>query len=140
MMKFVKLFIFSTCAFLAINAGAQEMGPVNGTAQTGALLFYQHGCYGCHGYSGYGRKDLNNTGSPFLLNEQIFSAYLRGRQDVAPLSNSAEMPNYPANALPDGNVSDIYAYIRSMPNDIPETGDVPTLQTILDSAERPYSP
>jgi mono/diheme cytochrome c family protein len=140
MMKFVKLFIFSTCAFLAINAGAQEMGPVNGTAQTGALLFYQHGCYGCHGYSGYGRKDLNNTGSPFLLNEQIFSAYLRARQDVAPLLPSTQMPNYPANALTDRNVSDIYAYVRSMQNDLPETGDVPTLQIILDSAERPYSP
>ena len=116
------------------------MGPVEGDAESGALLFYQHGCYECHGFSGYGRQDLNNTGSPILLNEQIFSAYLRGRQDVAPLFPSTNMPNYPANAVSDDQVSDIYAYIRSMPENLPELDDAPTLQAILESAERPYTP
>ena len=119
---------------------AQEMGPVTGDAEHGALLFYQHGCYGCHGFSGYGRKDLNHTGSAMLLNEQIFLAYMRGRQDVAPLLPSTQMPNYPENALSDEAVRDIYAYIRAMPDNRPETGDVPTLQAILESAERPYEP
>ncbi len=116
------------------------MGPVTGDAEDGALLYYQHGCYACHGYSGYGRQDLNNTGSPLLLNEVIFSAFLRGRQDVAPLFPSTNMPNYPVNALSDNNVEDIYAYIRSMPRNTPETGGVPTLQAILESAQRPYRP
>jgi hypothetical protein len=56
---------------LPLTVSAQEMGPVTGDAENGALLYYQHGCYGCHGFSGYGRQDLNNTGSPFLLNEQL---------------------------------------------------------------------
>ena len=61
----------------AATAVVAQTGPVNGDATAGAQLFYNHGCYGCHGYSGYGRKDLNNTGSPWLTNEEIFRAFLR---------------------------------------------------------------
>ena len=119
---------------------AQTQGPVNGNAEEGALLYYQHGCYECHGYSGYGREDLNNTGSPFLINEQVFTAFLRARQDEAPLLPQTSMPNYPVNSLSDEAATDIYAYVRSMPSNLPEIVDVPTLQAILESAERPYQP
>lgn len=119
---------------------AQEPGPVTGDAAHGAQLFYDHGCYGCHGFSGYGRQDLNNTGSPFLLNEAVFRAYLRGRADVAPLLPSTSMPNYPANTLDDAGVRDIYAYIRSMPANSPAIAEVPALQAILESAAQPYRP
>lgn len=131
--------VISFALLLPVLATGQQMGPVNGDAGNGALLFYQHGCYGCHGFSGYGREDLNNTGSAILLTEEIFRSYLRGRQDVAPLFPSTQMPNYPANALDDEAVSDVYAYIRSMPANAPETSDVPTLQAILESAEQPRS-
>ena len=124
----------------AASAWAQEQGPVTGDAAHGALLYYQQGCYQCHGFSGYGREDLNNTGSPFLFNEEVFMAFLRGRPDVAPLFPVTDMPNYPANALSDEGVRDIYAYVRSMPDNQPEPGDVPIFQAILESAERPYAP
>lgn len=134
----------STLALLlsfATTVAYAQTGPVNGNAETGAQLFFAHGCYACHGFSGYGRKDLNNTGSPFLLNEEIFRAYLRARANVAPLLPSTDMPNYPANALSDAMVSDLYAYVRSMPANKPETADVPTLRTILEAAEqRQYKP
>ena len=135
-----KLLCFVACLTWASIAAAQPQGPVNGDAGHGALLYYQHGCYQCHGFSGYGRQDLNNTGSAMLINEDIFRAFLRGRQDVAPMLPSTNMPNYPVNALSDAQVSDIYAYIRSMPRDEPEIADIPTLQAILDSADRPYRP
>ena len=123
------------------TAAAAQMGPVNGDAEAGAQLYYDHGCYGCHGFSGYGRKDLNNTGSPWLTNEEIFRAFLRARSDVAPLLPSTDMPNYPANSLSDAMVRDIYAYVRSMPDNRPETADVPALRIILEAAEqRQYKP
>jgi mono/diheme cytochrome c family protein len=122
-------------------ATAQTPGPVNGNASVGAQLYYDHGCYGCHGFSGYGRKDLNNTGSVYLLNEEVFRAFLRGRADVAPLLPSTNMPNYPANALSDAMVGDIYAYVRSMPANTPETADIPVLRALLEAAEqRRYQP
>lgn len=115
---------------------AQPSGPVNGDAEAGAQLYYDYSCYGCHGFSGYGRQDLNNTGSPFLMNEEVFRAFLRARADVAPLLPSTSMPNYPANSLTDAMVRDLYAYVRSMPANTPEVADIPTLRAILDAAER----
>ena len=112
-----------------------------GDANVGAQLYYDHGCYACHGYSGYGRVDLNNTGSPWLVNEEIFRAFLRARANVAPVLPSTSMPNYPANALSDEGVSDIFAYIRSLPDNRPDSADIPALRTILESAEkREYKP
>ena len=127
-------------AGLSLQVQAQTMGPVNGSADQGSQYYYDYGCYQCHGYSGYGRRDLNNTGTAMMLNEEVFRAFLRGRADVAPLLPSTNMPNYPANSLSDEMVRDIYAYIRTMPSNRPETGSVPTLQAILESGERPYRP
>ena len=112
-----------------------------GDANMGAQLYYDHGCYACHGYSGYGRVDLNNTGSPWLVNEEIFRAFLRARANVAPVLPSTSMPNYPVNALSDEGVSDIFAYIRSLPDNRLDSADIPALRTILESAEkREYKP
>jgi mono/diheme cytochrome c family protein len=99
-------------------------------------VYYDHGCYGCHGFSGYGRKDLNHTGSPILVNEDVFIAFLRGRADMAPIFPVTDMPNYPANSLSDTQAHDLYAYIRSMPATTVEVGDIPVLRNILEEAER----
>ena len=136
--------VFGTIVLLMglyATPAAAQLGPVNGDAEAGAQLYYDHGCYACHGFSGYGRKDLNNTGSPWLTNEEIFRAFLRARADVAPLLPSTDMPNYPANSLSDAMVRAIYAYVRSMPDNRPETADVPALRNILEAAEqRQYKP
>lgn len=141
MQRQVQVLLLAGCVLGYGSAGAQQPGPVNGDATVGAQLYYDHGCYGCHGFSGYGREDLNNTDSLFLLSEEVFRAFLRARADVAPLLPSTSMPNYPANALDDAMVSDIYAYVRSMPANMPETASIPTLQAILKAAEeRGYRP
>ncbi len=142
----MRLILFNSIALLLGSMGsslnhAQEQGPVSGDAEVGAQLYYDHGCYGCHGFSGYGRKDLNNTGSPWLSSEEIFRAFLRARADVAPILPSTDMPNYPENALNDAMVGDLYAYIRSMPDNRPENADAPTLRRILEAAaQRQYRP
>ncbi len=115
-------------------------GPVKGDAGKGAKLYYLHGCYGCHGYAGYGRKDLNHTGSPLLSTEEVFRAFLRARADVAPLLPSTSMPNYPANALGDAQVRDLYAFVRSMPANVPSATRLPAMKAILDSAAKPWKP
>jgi mono/diheme cytochrome c family protein len=46
------------------------------------------------------------------------------------------MPNYPVNALSDEAVGDIFAYIRALPDNRPDTADIPALRRILESAER----
>ncbi len=133
--------VIGTISFLLGSIAAsmgqtQELESVNGDATSGAQLYYDHGCHGCHGYSGYGRQDLNNTGSPWLTNEEVFRAFLRARGNEAPILPSTAMPNYPKNSLSDEMARDIYAYIRSMPDNRPETDDIPTLRTILEAAEQ----
>ncbi len=140
-MKTLVISVIGLLIGFTASAATAQQEPLIGDANTGAQLYYDHGCYACHGYSGYGRVDLNNTGSPWLVNEEIFRVFLRARADVAPTLPSTSMPNYPTNALSDEGVSNIFAYIRSLPDNQPDSADIPALRTILESAEqREYKP
>ena len=139
-LKFIRAGLTPASLLLAASSLAAAQGPASGNAETGAQLFYQHGCYQCHGYSGYGRASLHNPDSQPLRNESDFIAYLRLRADVAPVRNSAAMPNYPVNTVSDAQARDLYAYILAMPQSDPNVVDVPAFQSILESAEKPYTP
>jgi len=121
---------------LLTTAGAQiEYGPATGNAENGKQLYYDHGCYGCHGFSGIGRKNLANDVSGIMFSEEVFLAYLRARADMNPLFPTQNMPNYPADSLPDDSAKDIYAFIRTFKDDPPEVEDIPALKAILDAAQ-----
>jgi len=122
-------------ALLATAAAQVEFGPVSGSAEKGAQLYYDHGCYGCHGFSGIGRKNLANDVSGIMFSEEVFLAYLRARADLNPLFPTQNMPNYPAVSLSDDSAKDIYAYIRTFEDDPPDVDDIPTLKAILDAAQ-----
>jgi cytochrome c553 len=120
---------------------AQSSDPAGGNAARGKQLYYAHGCYGCHGYNGEtGVRDLVGTNSPIIANVDTFITFLRLRADQAPTLPSTRMPNFPASALSDADARDIYAYIRTFKLDAPSVDEIPTLQKILQSAERPYQP
>ena len=123
----------------AANAKPIPLGPVSGDVGKGRELFYEHGCYGCHGYNGEtGARDLVGTNSAIIANEDTFLVFLRQRADQAPLSPSTRMPNFPKEAISDKEAKDIYAFIRSFQLDAPAVADIPTLQKILQSADKPY--
>ncbi len=114
------------------------MGLTSGDAARGKQLFHAHGCYGCHGFNGEtGARDLVATSSPLIADLATFTMFLRLRGDQAPLLPSSRMPNYPAAALPDADVRDIYAFVRTFKLDAPAVKDTPALKAILDSASRP---
>jgi cytochrome c553 len=111
--------------------------PVTGSAALGKPLYYNHGCYGCHGFNGEtGRAFVGRWGN--LATEAGFLAFLRARADQAPRGASTGMPNFPVNALSDKDAKDIYAYIRTFKSNAPELKDIPTLNTIVSAASRPY--
>lgn len=121
---------------LLTTAGAQvEFGPITGDAGKGEQLYYDYGCYGCHGFGGIGRKNLANDVSGIMFSEEVFLAYLRARSELNPLFPTQNMPNYPADSLPDDKAKDIYAFIRTFKDDPPEVEDIPTLKAILDAAQ-----
>jgi mono/diheme cytochrome c family protein len=139
-MIFNRITLLATALLFAAINPVHAQPVSSGNAEAGAQLFFQHGCYQCHGYSGYGRQSLHNPDSGALKTEEAFIFYLRQRADIAPVRNSAAMPNYSVNTVSDAAARNLYAYILSMPEDNPEVEDVPAFQSILESANQPYVP
>ena len=119
-------------------AAADAPAAVAGDIARGRELFHAHGCYGCHGFNGEtGARDLVATRSPLIADLPTFTMFLRLRGEEAPLLPSTRMPNYPAAALNDEDVRDIYAFVRSLKPDSPAVAETPALKAILDAASRP---
>ena len=127
-------------AATALSATVGIAADAPGNAVRGKQLFYNHGCYGCHGYGGQtGARDLVGTQSPIVSDENLFRLFLRLRADQAPDVPAMTMPNYGAEALPDADVRDLFAYVRSFRVDAPRIEDTPTLKRILEIASRSTS-
>ena len=92
-----------------------------GNAQHGKVLFETSlRCSACHGFDG-------QTGSPRLVpmarTEDVFLAYVR-----KPATQG--MPSFAA--IPEADLRDVYAYIRSIPQAAPNADSVPLIKGILD--------
>ena len=103
-----------------INRLLQLAAPT-GNAQRGKTLFETSlRCYACHGFDG-------QTGSPRLVPmaraEDVFLAYVR-----KPATQG--MPSFVA--IPEADLRDVYAYIRSIPQAAPNADSVPLLKGVLD--------
>ena len=113
--------------------------PVTGNAVTGKKLYYDHACYSCHGFNGEtGARPFVPNWPANLATERSFTAYLRGRANVAPVQPSTAMPNYPVESLSDPQARDIYAYIRSFKSAPPPIEKIPVMSQILAAAKKPY--
>jgi len=108
-------------AAVAQNQPAAQLAPATGNAQRGKTLFETSlRCYACHGFDG-------QTGSPRLVPmaraEDVFLAYVR-----KPATQG--MPSFVA--IPEADLRDVYAYIRSIPQGAPNADSVPLLKGVLD--------
>ncbi len=110
----VKFFLL---VLLAATVNAQ------GNAAHGKELFLKYSCYACHGFSGQ-----NGPGArlvPMKIAQAGFIAYVRN----PPRPN--QMPSYSAKAVPDGDMADIYSYLKTLPDSAPSAKSVPLLNQIL---------
>jgi mono/diheme cytochrome c family protein len=120
-------FVVSLLLVLAIGlfdipaARAQQSSDAApaGNAQNGKKLFNTVGCFECHGRQGQG---ATQTGAarigPPMLSFDGFLSYVR-----QPANN---MPPYTSKAIPDQDLADIYAYLKSIPMP-PKGKDIPLL-------------
>ncbi len=109
-------------AVLLIAEGLSAQAPA-GNARKGQELFLKYSCYACHGFSGQ-----NGPGArlvPMKIAQAAFIAYVRN----PPRPNL--MPSYSAKAVPDAEMADIYAYIKSMPDSAPAVKSTSLLNQIL---------
>ena len=108
-------------SLVSAQAPAPALTAPTGNAQRGKAVFETTlRCFACHGYDG-------QTGSPRLVpmarTEDVFLAYVR-----KPATQG--MPSFAA--VPEQQLRDAYAYIRSIPQAAPAPDGVPLIKGILD--------
>jgi mono/diheme cytochrome c family protein len=115
------LFVFAVLALGSPAPRAQQSAdaPPAGNAQNGKKLFMSDGCYECHGRMGQGAAQTGAARiGPPQLSFEGFQSYVR--------SPKINMPPYTAKAIPDTDLADIYAYLKSIPMP-PKGKDIPLL-------------
>jgi mono/diheme cytochrome c family protein len=121
--RLVALFLFVFAALLfgfpVVRAQQSSDAPPTGNAQNGKKLFNGDGCYECHGRQGQGAAQTGAARiGPPQLSFEGFQNYVR--------SPKIQMPPYTSKALPDQDLADIYAFLKSIPMP-PKGKDIPLL-------------
>jgi ubiquinol-cytochrome c reductase cytochrome c subunit len=94
-----------------VTSVALGHGPAfaDGDATRGKAAFAKYGCWQCHGFQGQG--SVATSGGKVLAPDPLpwdtFSAFVR--------STNRAMPPYSEKVLPNDDLADIYAYLRSVP-------------------------
>src|SRR5579862_2790396 len=97
------------------------VSPCFGQApDNGKRLFLRDGCYECHGYAGQGGRDGARI-STIALTPQALIRYVR-----APVG---AMPAYTDKVITDRELTDIHAYLQTMPKAKPAK-DIPLLNDL----------
>jgi mono/diheme cytochrome c family protein len=114
----------TTILFVVLLAFVQSAPtPPPGNAARGRVAFMNAGCYTCHGTVGQGGAGVRLAPKPRAA--AAFMAYVRsGRRGW---SVAGGMPAYPAGMLSDAALTDIYAYLKSIPAPQPPS-EIPLLK------------
>src|SRR5437660_1208577 len=110
---FFLLFLALLACFtvIAISARAQQkstlQGEPAGNAASGRKLFSTIGCYQCHGLEAQGATATGPRLGPNPLPWDRLSKYVR--------QPTGQMPPYTAKVLPEKDLADIYAFLKSLP-------------------------
>jgi mono/diheme cytochrome c family protein len=105
------------CAVVAMLGAAIACSQSSGNAENGKRLFLRDGCWECHGYAGQGSRDGARIAST-ALNAQGLIRYVR--------RPSGAMPAYIDKVITDQELTDIWAYLKTLPGPKP-VKDIPIL-------------
>jgi mono/diheme cytochrome c family protein len=114
-----KLFLLAMFAAATLIPGMSQTPA--GDAVNGKRLFVRDGCYECHGYAGQGGRDGARIAT-IALNPQGLIRYVR-----AP---AGAMPAYTDKVISDQELTDIHAYLQTLPKAKPAK-DIPLLNDLL---------
>ena len=108
-------FTISAILLVPIFAMGQQPSPANET--NGKRLYTENGCYQCHGYVGQG-GGAGPRIAPWTIGAEALITYVR--------HPAGQMPPYTAKVLPDRDLNDIAAYLKSIP-DAKKAKEIPLL-------------
>ncbi len=112
-----KILLFLVIAMPAVASGQSATG---GNADNGKRLFMKQNCYYCHGTTGQGGRDGARI-TQTALNAQGLIRYVR--------KPTGGMPAFTEKILSDQELTDIYAYLKSLPA-AKAPKDIPLLEQI----------
>jgi len=101
------------------SATFAAQAPPPGDAERGKAAFLRYGCYTCHGYDAQGVPGRKLAPNPLAW--PAFSSFVR--------TSPGEMPTFTPQVLPDQDLADIHAYLRSKPP-TPNPATIPLLQEL----------
>ncbi len=105
---------------LFLGAAALVFAQTPGKPENGKLLYVKDGCFECHGYAGQGGvAGARIAATP--LSAQALIRYVR--------RPFGAMPAFTQKVLPDPELADIYAYLKSLPPAKPAK-DIPLLKQL----------
>jgi len=91
-----------------------------GNAEAGKRIYMKNGCYQCHGTVGQGTIAGARIGPP-PLSAQGLIRYVR--------RPAGQMPAFTEKVMPDRELTDVYAYLKTIPPPKPSK-DVPLLNDL----------
>jgi mono/diheme cytochrome c family protein len=98
-------------ALAAFAAGLVVAGSAraDGDAQKGKIAFVKHGCWQCHDFNGQG--SVATSGGKVIARTELpldaFMSFVR--------TTNGQMPPFREPILSDADLTDIYAYLQSLP-------------------------
>ena len=113
--------VLAVALFTSATAFAAQAQAPQGDAGRGKAAFLRAGCYTCHGYEGQGAPATGKKLAPGPLPYPVFSNFVR--------TTSGQMPPFTVASLPEQDLADIHAYLRTFPA-TPNQGTIPLLQDI----------
>jgi mono/diheme cytochrome c family protein len=113
----------------ALALGTASAQTATGDANRGKDLFgKKYMCYTCHGWDGHGGAGATLSG--MKMNQTAFTGYVRsGGPGTAGVGG--RMPSYTVKVIPDQDLADIFAYVKTLPASTPAK-NIPLLKQILD--------
>ena len=108
-MRFVRCCAASLLIACGMSVAGQGAALADGDAQKGKVAFAKNGCWQCHDYNGQGSVATSN-GKVIARTQLPVDAFI----SFVHTTNGA-MPPFRPQILSDADLTDIYAYLQSLP-------------------------
>jgi hypothetical protein len=103
----------------AAGTAQKPDSPLAGNSQNGKKLFTSYGCYECHGHQAEGTPAGGPRLGPNPISLAALIKYVR--------KPTGQMPPYTEKVVSDGELSDMYAFLQSLPQP-PKADSIPALK------------
>jgi ubiquinol-cytochrome c reductase cytochrome c subunit len=108
-MRFFRCSVASLLIMVGVSIAAHSAALADGDAQKGKAAFIRNGCWQCHDFNGQGSVATSN-GKVIARTQLPVDAFI----SFVHTTNGA-MPPFRPQVLSDADLTDIYAYLQSLP-------------------------